>query len=197
MKWLSRLPVTEEIAGSNPVERAMKLLKKDPYGSFFFMYTKNTHKKEMTVMPSSVLHYAELTQEEITPQIISNLNHLQPQLTSKPLPLTHEYLDHLFKSGTRLFAAFDAERVVGVALLCKVVMLVGQKDWIEDVVVDSEYRRLGIASHLLDMIEEASRSCKPERQLNLTSKTTRNDALKMYGDRGYKIQDVVVLRKTF
>jgi hypothetical protein len=35
VKGLSRLPVTEEIAGSNPVERAMKLLKEPVWGFFF------------------------------------------------------------------------------------------------------------------------------------------------------------------
>jgi phosphinothricin acetyltransferase len=176
----------------------MKLLKKDPYtGLSFLCILKTRIKGRYRIMPSPVLHYAELMQKEITPQIISDLDHLAPQLTSNPIPITEELLNRIFMSGTRLFAAYDATRLVGVVLLSRVVILIGQKDWIEDVVVDSEYRRLGIASRLLDMAEEASKQRKPERQLNLTSKTTRSDALKMYSDRGYKIRVVVVLRKTF
>lgn len=148
-------------------------------------------------MTDRLLRFAELTQNEITPQIIKDLDHLGPQLTANPIPITAKLVQRIFNSGTRIFAAFDADRLVGAVLLCKVIILIGQKDWIEDVVVDAEYRRLGIASRLLDMAEEASRKDKPERQLNLTSKPSRADAIKMYSDRGYAIRDVVVLRKTF
>gem|GEM_PF-6667410 len=35
VKWLSRLPVTEEIAGSNPVELAIAIMVKRPERVFF------------------------------------------------------------------------------------------------------------------------------------------------------------------
>lgn len=42
VKWLSRLPVTEEIAGSNPVEPAKQLLNNTLLGCYFFNPASNT-----------------------------------------------------------------------------------------------------------------------------------------------------------
>jgi GNAT superfamily N-acetyltransferase len=141
----------------------------------------------------SDIRYQELLASHITPQVMDNLNHLLKQLSSNAEPVTEEWMAYLFASGTRVFAAFDGEQIVGVVLRAVMVILAGQKDWIEDVVVDDDYRRQGIASDLMDIAEEACRAGKA-KSINLTSKLERFGARTMYGDRGYEIRPTNVFR---
>lgn len=141
------------------------------------------------------IEYRELTSADISAEMISDLNRLLPQLTSGAEPITEDWLDYLFGSGTRIFAAFDKGRVIGTVLLAPMVILVGQKDWIEDVVVDEAYRRLGISSRLMSMAETASRA-SDAKSVNLTSNPNRGGARKMYEDRGYVLRDTGVFRLT-
>jgi len=133
----------------------------------------------------------ELTEDDLDDSFIyvHDINQLLPQLAPAATPVTPEWLTEMLKSGTRLFVALDRDKVVGTVLLCTTLLLVGRKDWIEDVIVDRDYRGNGIASKLMDMAEEASR-WQGAKSLNLTSKPERLAARKMYENRGY------VLRKT-
>lgn len=139
------------------------------------------------------LTYMELTKELMSPQYVADINHLLPQLSSSTLPCTEDWLDCMFDSGTRLFVALDQDRIVGTVLLVKMVILVGQKDWIEDVIVDEEYRRRGIAGALMDMAEAASREGLA-KSINLTSNPDRGGARQMYGNRGYQLRGTGVFR---
>lgn len=141
------------------------------------------------------LRYTELTQSMMTPKFLADINHLLPQLSASASPCTQEWIEYLFDSGTRIFVAIDDERIVGTVLLAPMVILVGQKDWIEDVIVDNDYRRMGIASRLMDMAEQVSRE-RGAKSINLTSNPDRGGARKMYGDRGYQLRDTGVFRMT-
>ncbi len=145
---------------------------------------------------SSELRYIELKKELITSKTITDLNNLLPQLSSKAKILTKEWLEYIFDSGTRLFVALDGDTVVGTTLLCPMVILVGQKDWIEDVVVDEGYRGRGIASQLLAMAEAES-AHGPAKSINLTSSSSRGSAREMYIKRGYTQRDSSLFRHTF
>lgn len=142
------------------------------------------------------LRYTELSRTDITPQLVLGINRLLPQLSEGAKPVADEWLDYMFNSGTRLFAALDGERLVGTVLLCPMVILAGQKGWIEDVVVDEAYQRRGIASRLLDMAEEASRR-RGDKSLDLSSRTDRSVARKIYAKRGYALRDSDIFRLTF
>lgn len=144
---------------------------------------------------SHELRYKELTSDDITPNSVADINRLLPQLSSSAAPCTADWLRYVLASGTRIFAALDGETVVGTVLLCSAVILVGQKDWIEDVVVDEHYRGQGIASRLMDMAEAASRAGKA-KSLNLTSATDRGGARDLYQKRGYVLRDTGVFRLT-
>lgn len=142
------------------------------------------------------LQFRELTKEMMRPTYVDDLNHLLPQLSSSARPCTDEWLDCMFDSGTRLFVALDGDKIVGTVLLCTMVILVGRKDWIEDVVVDENYRRRNIATILMEMAHQASRE-RGAKSINLTSKPDRGGARKMYGDMGYQERDTGVFRLTF
>lgn len=142
------------------------------------------------------LYYTELKKEMIDSQTVDDINHLLPQLSLHAPPVTETRLDYILDSGTRPFVAMHATHIVGIVLLSPMVILVGQKDWIEDVVIDTKYRRLGIASKLMDMAEEASKRHKAQ-SVNLTSGRRRSDAHQLYRDRGYLLRDTDVFRRTF
>jgi hypothetical protein len=55
VKGLSRLPVTEEIAGSNPVERAKK--KYAPFGGYFFFVIRYVIQPAIQAIQTSVLNH--------------------------------------------------------------------------------------------------------------------------------------------
>jgi GNAT superfamily N-acetyltransferase len=142
------------------------------------------------------LQFTELQKEMMKRSYVEDINHLLPQLSSSARPCTDEWLNTMFDSGTRLFVALDNDKIVGTVLLCTMVILVGRKDWIEDVVVDDTYRRHGVATVLMDMAHQVSRE-RGAKSINLTSKPDRGGARKMYGDMGYEVRETGVFRKTF
>ena len=142
------------------------------------------------------LQFKELTEEMMKPTYVVDINNLLPQLSPSAQPCTSEWLNHVFNSGTRLFAALDDDKIVGTVLLVPMVILVGQKDWIEDVIVDQDYQHRGIARQLMEMAERASWE-RDAKSVNLTSNPHRGGARQLYTDRGYKLRDTGVFRLTF
>lgn len=130
------------------------------------------------------------------PSYVDDINILLPQLSSSAQPCTDEWLSGMFDSGTKLFVALDNDKIIGTVLLCTMVILVGRKDWIEDVVVDEKYRRRGIATVFMDMAHSVSRR-RDAKSINLTSNPERGGARQMYGDMGYEVRDTGVFRLTF
>jgi len=147
---------------------------------------------EVTLNP---IEYKELTIRNTSPRMVDDLNRLLRQLSSSAKPVTETWLWYMFDSGTRLFAAFYDGRIIGTVLLTPMVILVGQKDWIEDVVVDEAFRGNGVSSKLMGMAEKASKE-QGVKSVNLTSNPTRGGARKMYEDRGYVLRDTGVFRLT-
>lgn len=141
------------------------------------------------------MKYMELSKDSAT-NYLDDVNHLLPQLSSSASECTGEWLERMFDSGTRVFAAVAENQIIGTVLLVPMLGLVGQKDWIEDVVVDEQYRRQGISSKLMDMAEQASRE-RGAKSVNLTSKPDRGGARDMYEGRGYKLRDTGVFRLSF
>lgn len=142
------------------------------------------------------LQFSELRKNELTEQTVADLNRLLPQLSSETTPLTPSWLERIFDSGTRIFVATDGSRIIGTTLLCSMIILVGQKDWIEDVVVDKAYQGKGVASRLMDMAEAASKKGSA-KSINLTSSSHRENARNMYLKRGYQPRDTAVFRLYF
>ena len=141
------------------------------------------------------LKYLELTKDLVTDDVVNDINHLLPQLTSSGATITQDWLIHVLTMRTRVFVAMDGDRTIGTVLLAPMVILVAQKDWIEDVVVDSAYRGLGVANQLMGMAESASRE-NGVRSVNLTSNPSRGPARSLYEKRGYELRDTGVFRLT-
>lgn len=99
-------------------------------------------------------------------------------------------IDH---DATELFVVRDAGSIVGTATLVTAPSLSGTRGHVEDVVVDEAARGRGIARLLLEHLTRLSRE-RGLRTLNLTSRPTRDAALRLYESVGFRRRDAVVLR---
>ena len=128
-----------------------------------------------------------------TDEVISAVARLLPQLSSATPPTASE-LAAIIADGQTFFVA----RVDGVIVGCLTLVLyripTGLKAWIEDVVVDEAARGSGVGEALnLAAIDEARR--RGANAVNLTSRTAREAANRLYRRIGFSARDSTVYRK--
>jgi ribosomal protein S18 acetylase RimI-like enzyme len=128
-----------------------------------------------------------------TDEVITALARLLPQLSSATPPTAPE-LAAIIADGQTFFVA----RVDGVIVGCLTLVLyripTGLKAWIEDVVVDEAARGSGVGEALnLAAIDEARR--RGANAVNLTSRTAREAANRLYQRIGFSARDSTVYRK--
>lgn len=101
----------------------------------------------------------------------ADIDRLVPQLTvGAPEMTTNHFYDLAHDKNTKVFAAYDGDHIVGLAILATVMQLTGRKYWIEDVVVDQKYRGQGVGSQLIEYIVG---SVPKGSKLRLTSRPER------------------------
>ena len=127
-----------------------------------------------------------------TDEVISAVARLLPQLSSATPPTASE-LASIIADGQTFFVA----RVDGVIVGCLTLVLyripTGLKAWIEDVVVDEAARGHGVGEALnLAAIDEARR--RGANAVNLTSRTAREAANRLYQRIGFSARDSTVYR---
>lgn len=101
-------------------------------------------------------------------------------------------LDH---QATELLVARLDGRIVGMATLVSVPLPTGLRGHVEDVVVDQSLRGRGIARRLLETMT-AMTAAKGMRTLDLTSRPSRESALRLYESVGFERRETNVLRYT-
>ena len=101
-----------------------------------------------------------------------------------------EILDH---DATELLVARIDGQIVGMATLVTFPLPSGLRGHVEDVVVDESMRGQGIARRLLQTIT-ALASERGLRTLDLTSRPSRESALRLYESVGFKLRDTNTLR---
>jgi ribosomal protein S18 acetylase RimI-like enzyme len=147
-------------------------------------------------MPEARIRFAELDCWDLDDHAAEDFNRLLPQLSRSASSVDADWLQYALEKGTRFFVAYDGEHIISVVLLIPMVGLVGQKDWIEDVVTDEAYRGQGIAKRLMEMAHEASEA-GVAKSVNLTSNPDRVEARRLYQDHfGYEIRQTGVFRRT-
>lgn len=99
-------------------------------------------------------------------------------------------IDH---DATDLFVARSDTKMVGMATLVTVPLPSGLRGHVEDVVVDSSMRGRGVARLLLEAIVRSSEE-QGLRTLDLTSRPSRESALRLYESLGFRRRDTTVLR---
>jgi ribosomal protein S18 acetylase RimI-like enzyme len=123
------------------------------------------------------------------------INKLLKQLDSFSKPINGKELKEIAESKSNNFfvAKDEPDVIVGMIVLVVYRIPIWKKAWIEDVVVDRNYRGQGIATML---IEHAKKEAKKNgiSSLNLTSRPQRVNANRLYARLGFKKRDTNVYR---
>ena len=138
---------------------------------------------------------------EVSEALISAFARLVPQLssTNPPPPTAAELQEIVSSPGSVLLVAQDAaqdNQIVGALTLVLFRIPTGVRAWIEDVVVDVEYRRMGLGTALTQAALEHARNAGA-RTVDLTSRPSREAANRLYRRIGFVQRETNVYRYTF
>lgn len=124
---------------------------------------------------------------------LQRIETLLTQLSSTAAFDSARVLEMVGTPGVDLFVARAACDVVGMATLVTFPLVTGWRGIVEDVVVDQDLRGQGIARLLLEAITEESVR-RRLRTLDLTSRPSRESALRLYESVGFERRETNVLR---
>jgi ribosomal protein S18 acetylase RimI-like enzyme len=133
---------------------------------------------------------------QVSDALVSALAHLLPQLSSTPPPTEDELEEIVASPNLVVFVAKDPSRngeIVGTLTLVLFRAPTGPRAWIEDVIVDSAYRRRGIGTALTQAALEHARSVGA-RTVDLTSRPSREAANRLYLQLGFTRRETNVYR---
>ncbi|MDC3132701.1 GNAT family N-acetyltransferase [Flavobacteriaceae bacterium] len=130
-----------------------------------------------------------------TTSVITELQKLIEQLSTKGHIITKKKLNKIIHDeSTQLFVANETGgKIIGTLTLVSYQIPTGLKFWIEDVVVDSDFRGRGVGQKLTEMAMEYAekKGCK---SINLTSNPKRKAAHQLYIKMGFKQRETDVFR---
>jgi ribosomal protein S18 acetylase RimI-like enzyme len=134
---------------------------------------------------------------EITDEVVEAFKHLMPQLTDFSAPPDRHALARMASSKHSYIFLARAEspsgRIIGTAALGIFETPTGVHGWIEDVVVDRSARRQGVGRALTKACLDKARELGL-REVNLTSRPSRQAANQLYQDMGFEQRETNVYR---
>lgn len=131
---------------------------------------------------------------EAREEILLSVNRLLPQLSSTAKPLTTEGLRQLVSSpNSRLYLIRVDGRIAGMCTLATYQILTGNRAWIEDVVVDKDFRGMKLGRALIENVIEEVRKTSP-CTLMLTSRPSRVAANALYQSAGFERKETNVYK---
>ncbi|MEQ7127590.1 GNAT family N-acetyltransferase [Actinopolymorpha sp. B11F2] len=133
---------------------------------------------------------------EATEEAVECFARLLPQLSSSAPSPTRASLEKIIACPTNtVLAARGDGRLVGALTLVMIPIPTGLRAWIEDVVVDTDMRGMGIGAALTS---EAVRIAAEAgaRTVHLTSRPSRASAIRLYERVGFVRRDTNVYRFT-
>lgn len=134
---------------------------------------------------------------EYLPEIEEAVKRLVAQLDTEFQPLTTEDLRMMIASdSTHLYLSYSGDTITGMVTLITYRIPYKMKAWIEDIVVDTKYRRQGIGEALMHHMMHEAKKYKV-KSLNLTSNPAREGANKLYLRLGFEKRETNVYRLTF
>jgi len=133
----------------------------------------------------------------VSDELVAAFDRLIPQLSSSSPPPGREGLQSIVDDrDSVLYVARIGGQVVGSLTLATYRIPTGLKAWIEDVVVDEAARGRGIGEALsVAALEEARR--RGAKDINLTSRPSRDVANRLYLRLGFQLRDTNVYRYDF
>ncbi|WP_271178292.1 GNAT family N-acetyltransferase [Leifsonia poae] len=144
----------------------------------------------MTTMSGPITVYVA---DSLSGEDLAAIERLLPQLSSTATfdrARIESMIDH---DGTDLIIAREGDRVVGMATLASFPLPTGVRGHLDDVVVDQELRGHGIARLLLEAVIELARE-RGLRTLDLTSRPSRESAIRLYESVGFERRDSMLMR---
>jgi len=143
------------------------------------------------------IEIVELTQ--VTDAVVEAFARLVPQLSPAPPPGKKELEGVTADPRVTILLAVDREesdKIVGTISLAVFRTPMAMHAWIEDVVVDSEYRRQGIGEALTNAAMDRAREAGAQF-VDLTSRPAREAANQLYLKRGFQKRSTNLYRFTF
>ena len=122
---------------------------------------------------------------EARTNVFISIRRLLGQLTSSETDLDEAAFKQLVQTpNSYLLAAMDGEKLTGILMLTIYRIPTGMQARIDDVVVDSSWRRRGIGLRLL---EEALRICRQHKaaMVHLSCHPRRSEATRLYLKMGF------------
>ena len=134
---------------------------------------------------------------DVTIEIFKAFQRLIPQLTQNTQPPTFDELVSMGKSpNSHIFLAYESDlekRVIGSATLAVFQTPTGRHGWIEDVIVDQDARRMGIGQKLTQACIDHAKQIGL-KEVNLTSRPSRQAANSLYQSMGFEKRETNVYR---
>jgi ribosomal protein S18 acetylase RimI-like enzyme len=131
--------------------------------------------------------------DSISEDDLAAIERLLPQLSSTAVFDRARVKSMLRHPGTDLMVARLGGQLVGMATLASFPLPTGVRGHLDDVVVDQELRGRGVARLLLEAVIELARERKL-RTLDLTSRPTRESAIRLYESVGFQRRDSMLMR---
>lgn len=118
--------------------------------------------------------------------LVEPIRSLLQQLTSREIAFSEESLRQIISDkASRLFLLYSDNTVAGMLTLGIYSAPTGRKAWVEDVVVDSQYRGRGLGQQLVQYAISCVRTLSPVT-LMLTSNPQRTEANALYRREGFE-----------
>jgi GNAT superfamily N-acetyltransferase len=118
--------------------------------------------------------------------LVEPIRSLLRQLTSREIAFSEESLRQIISDkASRLFLLYSDNTVAGMLTLGIYSAPTGRKAWVEDVVVDSQYRGRGLGRQLVQYAISCVRTHSPVT-LMLTSNPQRTEANALYRREGFE-----------
>jgi ribosomal protein S18 acetylase RimI-like enzyme len=118
--------------------------------------------------------------------LVEPIRSLLRQLTSREIAFSEESLRQIISDkASRLFLLYSDNTVAGMLTLGIYSAPTGRKAWVEDVVVDSQYRGRGLGQQLVQYAISYVRTLSPVT-LMLTSNPQRTEANALYRREGFE-----------
>ncbi len=117
---------------------------------------------------------------EVDDELVEVMQRLVPQVSTSSLPPTAEFLNLIVSDPNEvLFLARVNGKIIGALTVAFIRIPTGLKAWVEDVVVDTSMRGLGIGEKLVQAaMEEGTR--RGVKSIELTSNPKRESANRLY-----------------
>lgn len=135
--------------------------------------------------------------KESNQYIVDGVNRLICQLISNFHPITENELSEIINSdSSSLYLMFLNNEIVGMFTLGNYISPTGRKFWLEDVVLDNQYRGLSLGRMLVDEAKKIV-SASGKSTLMLTSKPVRIAANRLYISSGFLRKETNVYKMDF